>query len=534
MKPLIFSVGVFVGVIAALVWRRPCSTEPQKLSPSETAVMAGDAQAPRSAATVSASEDVAGAIRRIQVGLNGVKRAARGKRMAKVVEGIDARQFPGILSGLASSNLTPADRRELTSAILDRWAEVAPREASEYFGTLPAADQAANIDAFAATLAAQDPESALGWARKLENPQVRGLAIGQALASMAENDPKTAIGLLNELDPTMIRIAGARVYQSWAELDPNAARAAAMSGGGGRNWALRAVGAVWGKTDPAGALEWIKSNSLDSSSAIFAMAVAGSAGKVDPKAAMDAMMLSPSGSHYSNLARGAALSEWMSLQPDAAREWLRSLPDDQKSVLLLTAGRSGGPNPEAWFAALSELPPSPDRAASLESLIQQWSSSEPEKALMHFAAVKDPKLLQQVMPIALKGVVNSDPELALRTAMGLRDEARNSTLSYIAAAWTANNPAEARAQIMQMPEDNTKQLMIMSSAGAQAQIDPQGAIKWAGTLPDVSSRDNALSAIAGVAGRKSPELALQAAQSIQQSVLREKVLANISKATPKK
>lgn len=111
---------------------------------------------------------------------------------------------------------------QLLAAI--RWAHLDPAAAAAWVSSLPLADQGA-ATGVAGMWATQDPQAAGNWINSLQG-QVRDSAVNAYASSLAARDPATAIGWTQTIDDPQIRTtAMERLIGDWRKRDPAAATA---------------------------------------------------------------------------------------------------------------------------------------------------------------------------------------------------------------------------------------------------------------------------------------------------------------------
>lgn len=113
---------------------------------------------------------------------------------------------------------------------------------------------------FAMRMAEDNPETALAWARNLEQAEERNDALGCIAAVIAEKDPNQAIDLATgevEEGPMRNR-AMVQVAQRWAQKDPAKAGkwVASLPEGSARRGALINLAKTWSNSDAAAFANW--------------------------------------------------------------------------------------------------------------------------------------------------------------------------------------------------------------------------------------------------------------------------------------
>src|SRR6185295_4828329 len=124
----------------------------------------------------------------------------------------------------------------------------------------------------AASWGHRDPAAALLWAEQLPEREAALRAVGAAMVKSVRADPVQALGLVQTLPEKERRPAMEVIVAAWAEIDPRAAAAVALSFPGGPVGTAE-VARVWGARDPEAAKAW--ANTLPASERDAALRMIG-------------------------------------------------------------------------------------------------------------------------------------------------------------------------------------------------------------------------------------------------------------------
>jgi hypothetical protein len=216
------------------------------------------------------------------------------------------RDLPAAAKWLAEAN--PAIRSQLSAPVVEEWARA-------------------------------DPAAALAWSEANLTGSNLSQAAGAALKSAAEKDVTQAIRLVGVMEPSSARTAGAvavaqQLFPSadksdrpvtpdalqWLNsLDQNAARQAVQS----TAWR-------WAASDPETLAAYLQTSHTEGISPDVYSTVAESLVRKDPTVGMNWVNAMPEAVRLQAGNRGFAA--WRAGQPDAAMNWLASLPNDDPRV----------------------------------------------------------------------------------------------------------------------------------------------------------------------------------------------------------
>lgn len=481
--------------------------------------------------------NVTASARALQEAVAVKKLSERARLIAAIVGRVNADKFGALYEVIAGLPLPPAEIRQLNDALFQRWAEVDPKGATDYFSRLGTAEQLAAIGTLTSGWAAYDPAAALAWAQGLPSSLNRYNAMGLALAKLVTVDRDAALTFFGKLDLPASRAVSGELYETWIEIDADSAIKSALNlveSGGLLESALSPLGHKWARNDPAAALKWVTDNPLMLSplSSRLAMAIVDVASTVDPQRTMEAMMAKSNTDETTNLLRVSAASSWMVYDPESARQWLQSQSiETQSQIVFGVAGPRGNPiNPEAWLPLAQGLPASEARTTAFQTLLSRWAAFQPLDSLQYLAQLNDAGLINQITPAVAQGVAKTDPQLAFKLVLDLpENDARERALTKITSTWAGLNPEQASAQISALPESESRTNLLLQTAAVWAQSNPSGASMWAQNLPvEMTGRDSALSALASVLFKKHPDLARQNAEAIHSPQFRQEILSRIA------
>ncbi len=268
-------------------------------------------------------------------------------------------------------------------------------DAEALLGTINSPD--ARLEAvmnIGASLAQEDGDTALAWARALANEEERSAAVEEVLWTMSETDPGKAAAKLMESDrPEQLDAVSGSIAEEWAIQDPTKAVgwAEGLPQGAAREEAIQGALAGWAENDPKAAFAYYEKNygtNLETAEWIF-----DSWAFNNPKEA-SAEVMKISNPEMRARAVAGVVSGWLDegSSTDAVEQWVDALP----------AGR--------------------ERDQASYAVVDMLSFDEPESAWTRAATIREPDVRSEAIQTAFAGLVDIDPAKA-ETAL------RNSNLS---------------------------------------------------------------------------------------------------------
>ncbi len=245
-----------------------------------------------------------------------------------------------------------------------------------------------------ASLAQDDGDSALAWARALTNEEERSAAVEEVLWTMSETDPGKAAAKLMESDqPDQLDAVSGSIAEEWAIQDPNKAVewAETLPQGAAREEAIQGALAGWAENDPKAAFAYYEKNygtNLETAEWIF-----DSWAFNNPKeASVEVMKIS--NPEMRSRAVAGVVSGWLDegSSTESVERWVDALP----------AGR--------------------ERDQASYAIVDMLSFDEPESAWTRAATIREPDVRSEAIQTAFAGLADVDPAKA-QTAL------RNSNLS---------------------------------------------------------------------------------------------------------
>lgn len=473
----------------------------------------------------------------------------------------------GAAAAAAGGTLSRNDRAQVSGQIAQAWAQSDPNAAMVWAKTLPAREGGDNavgsaLQHIAATdgpaaatawqelsprqrknqlgnvvnsWAWQDRDAATQWARSLENPQDRSLAISGCMNGLEFSETDKITALLKELPDGPARINAIRgVVGNHSGDDPEGTltwlltlteneRSAALKDGnswelangdpklmatllsetpalGSQNYLWGSVAQQFAADDPAAALAWVES--LESPGArkqstdqVMRMWASEDA----PGALARAQTLTDPAQQKS--AMRAVLETWATNDPDAVLAWAATASGEQREVALLHGSLQKADN---------------DPAASASIVGQLLSQS---------AGTDTPSHLANAAGNVAQAWFQQDVTQAAQWAAQLpAGDAQESAVNTIAEAWTGLDPLAASAWVQQLPAGDSRDAAVRTLANGIVQSDPESAFTWAATIGDAAKRDDVVRTAAQAWRWQDRDAAIAA---VQQAPISETVRASL-------
>jgi hypothetical protein len=265
-----------------------------------------------------------------------------------------------------------------------------------------------------------------------------------------KTDPAAALDFIGNRSDTLARTLGEAALKQWSERDLNeAANWLASADSFTRNRMSAAFVEVWGKQDPTSALSWCEENlsGLSLNSAV--------AGVVKGTAAKDLM----------SAAALVASMEPSSARAEAAAGIARKMFPDSLS------GKTATPEAIAW---LTQLDPASSRRVT-DEVCWSWAGSD-AKSMAAFLSTADPDAISPfVYNIAARELARKGPSAALEWASQLPTEKALVAGGEAFAEWRSFQPETAMKWLHALPKNDARREPFFKQAIQNLAYHPQAA-----------------------------------------------------------
>lgn len=451
------------------------------------------------------------------------------------------------------------------------WAMDDPKAAADRIMQLPDHLQAQGISSISSVWASKNPQAALAWAKSLETPNLRTLAMSGVVTALAKEDFQQAITVIDSLNPQARKTSLTNIFRTLANVDFDRAieQAMGMTSKLDQKTALRELlglshysGSSWGYRNynghghsnasadqlrklinklPKSSLRRQALGQLGTKMAVYSEQEASEYIKNYPAAEQEliksAMIKSLS---YSNPER--AIKIYQSIPPDQRssgiyNQILSNLANTNPEEALSLALKMKTPeqqaqnanyafiklakdDPSGTASRFDDLPEGPVRNAALRTIASAWGQSDPTAAIQWAKG-----LTGKEQPDALSNILSHygriDPQAAaLVLEQALAEHSNDSSwnlsspASSIAFAMGQENPATAAEWISKLPEGSTQTSAIRALAKTWSHEDIDGAADWINGLPDGKARDTGISTVVNTISNKNPAAAFDWANSM--------------------
>jgi len=321
---------------------------------------------------------------------------------------------------------------------------------------------------------------------------------------LAMRDPLARVNALmayvGSLDESELQSALEQLRKDTPEWDPDARVAANL------------MLTRWGKADPDGALEYL--SGLDRRRAGGDAAIIISAlASTDPQRAIkwleDPENKLKNFPWMGQILAGSITKEWVRDDPDAALEWAKSVPENQRSGAYSgVLGTIAATDPQRASAMALELPESNAREEIIAQISRSWSESSPAEALEWAQGLEGDERSRAVGE-ALGSWAQTDPESAAEFITSLPEDERTAGMvKRVTSTWARQEPAAAAQWVGDLPEGDEKKGAIGDVMWNWTTTDPTAASTWLLEQPAGESRDEGIGSLARVTFESDPEGAL--------------------------
>ena len=419
----------------------------------------------------------------------------QGQTLSSVI-GVIATKDPTRAIELLDEITNPSSREGLISTIANTWGSKDSQAALAWLESLPTTRttvQAASTVAY--QMANEDP---LGAIKVLEGlpGQARHNYLSGIVNQWARRDFESARNwLTTQDDPQTIQQVISNMLPQWIDKNPNeAANFLIERSNDGKNNTLSsqlsAIGSTWAAKDQNAALNWANNLESDSFRSIALQGVYQSWANTNPSEAARHLNSVTNPQERLGLMSNIA-SNWMSQDPQAARDWLQTLPLDDR----FTAA-------EASISSLSHA--NPRLAAEIvDTMVSQATGDEAKTNLINNHSAN----------IASQWS-NHSPLEAAEWASGITSEGEKAdAYRAIASNWANFDPPGAATWIDTLPPGNPRDRATERLVAQIQSTDPGAAFDWANSMNDDDQRYSSVRNALNQWKQSDPEAALEALQS---------------------
>ena len=213
-------------------------------------------------------------------------------------------------------------------------------------------------------------------------------------------------------------------------------------------------------------------------------AVAQVWGRVDPLSALAAIDITIEGKLQRDL-RHTVVTVWAQRDPDAALDWVLARPDLPRAVRLATAALRGVANTDPEGALrTADLLADADRRTVRNTLVQGWINDDPVAAEQWLMQSGDDALINKAIPMLATRYAASDPGRGFQWLAELPPESARQAAGTLAVRLAYRDPEFAAAQIADLSDTQTRALASRHLVLNWGQRDPDAAARWVGSRPE--------------------------------------------------
>ena len=344
------------------------------------------------------------------------------------------------------------------------------------------------VEAIGAAWAKSDPEAAFAWANQQTNTKVKDLILGGVIVSIASKDIKGALAYTQSLSPG-----------DWEDSTiPEAFRMAAYYDYKGALAVMQSL--------PQG-----RTKDLATKGISLHLSIAGD-GDRDPQAAWDLV----SGISDTGIRTAAQNSEiltwWAKKYPDAAIQWMLSLPAGKSKDLALQRISEGMyyDNPKAAWYLASVIGDEGIRFQAKRFVAWEWYKKDRAAARQWMLSLPEGPARDVALHGVSDGLSMSDRQDGMDLKLRISDTGlRTEFLDSEACHWCSKDRAAATRWMQSLPEGPNKDLVAKGIVRALAANDPQAAFDIAAGIGDFKLRTTALNNVVEQWSKKDPAAATQ-------------------------
>jgi len=264
---------------------------------------------------------------------------------------------------------------------------------------------------------------------------------------------------------------------AWAEADPVKALAYATANTGG-SFATDTILATWTAKDPEAAILWAQQKHTGEEANPYMASIIGIIAETDVRRASQLVVDMP----YSR-ERGEALAAMMphlaALGPEAARNWVAALKDEQ-----LREGAMGRLNealtridPQGtakWLVAH----PEPANQRGLGSAVAEWARQDRDAATAYFSTLPAGEIRSYALRGLVSAVASEDPKAAASMLNSYSADVTDSVVRHFVWSSFRSDPATAASNISRITDVEQRDETYRRTLGGWLRRDPEGAQTW--------------------------------------------------------
>ena len=351
------------------------------------------------------------------------------------------------------------------------------------------------IKGIGAAWAKSDPEAAFAWANQQTNTKVKDLILDGVITSMAIKDIKGALARIQSLSPG-------------ASQDSTIPEAFRMAAGHNFQGALAVMQSL-----PKG-----RTKDLATKGISLHLSISGD-GDRDAQAAWDLVSgIDDTGIRTElQLECPAAqnadiLTSWAVKHPDAAIQWMLSLPVGKSKDLALGRICQGMyyDNPQAAWYLASVIGDAGIRNNAKRFVAWEWFKRDRAAASKWLQSLPVGQSKDLALDSISYGLTMSERKLAFDMGSGIGDEGLRTKAMVVAAlAWAVHDPAAANQWMQSLPAGPTKDVAASGISWSMSVDDPQAAMNMAKGIADTGIRTEAQKKVVGIWQGEDPAAATQ-------------------------
>lgn len=214
--------------------------------------------------------------------------------------------------------------------------------------------------------------------------------------------------------------------------------------------------------------------------------------KADPLAAMTWARQVPNGIERERVQR-IFIRAWAALDAPAAAMFVASAPDSsvRQQWIRELCNEWGSSDARAAAAWSTQLEAGRGRDVALQSVARVTVATQPELAVQLAQAISSPERFQESFHDTVYQWSQTDASAAVNWLRSLPEDDVTRTLAVQAAAdaWSAWSPAEAAAEMVRLPDGESRVELISEAARRWAETNPADATRWAAGALDERTRE---------------------------------------------
>jgi hypothetical protein len=435
----------------------------------------------------------------------------RTREILALVDGLKPGEFAARLDEVFARR-RGSEGYDVITNLYQKWVEIDPEAALQHAESLAGKDRKTALNAVLSAWAVKKPHEVIAWIEENGAGESFQSPVYAALRAIAREDPEEAINLISANKAlrgggralgsdgrvvSMAQVDPGFLYGIWAEKDPRAAAAKALSipNAQERGNAIRSLAREWSGQDPLAAWEWAEAiESPRMREDLLEMIIGSVMAEGDTRQAIALLGGMPTGKGRSGaldkIATHLAVSDPRSAF-DFVKSQIQTSGDEEAYSSVLSQWARTDPTRAIQFAL--ELESGKARSSAIQAIFNDTASRDPALAIELLAQVDEETLRGSVYSLAYN-LARHDVNGALGWVESLPEgEVRDNAFSNVISEWANQDPKAACTHLARIQDESDRRRGLDAALSRWGYEDAVAAMTWAVENLDPKDQERLLS-----------------------------------------